>query len=109
MSSFNWPYMVALGICGMMVVIVGIVFGTLIPKDSAQNTKLLALVTVFSFVSSLIAYALALFHFSHNPSQLIQFILFIVMIVVLPCALISAGVSILTISNLRDTLAAGSH
>lgn len=99
--------MVALAICGMMIVIVGITFGTLIPKDSAQNTKLLALVTVFSFVSSLIAYALALFHFSHNPSQLIQFILFIVMLVVLPCALVSAGISTIAVSNLRDTLAAG--
>ena len=107
MSSANWPYIVAIAICAMMTVMVGVTFGTLIPKDSAQNTKLLALVTVFSFVASLIAYALALYHFSHNPSQLIQFILFILMIVVLPCALISAGISTVTISNLRDTLAAG--
>ena len=91
----------------MLAVIAGVTYGTLLPKDSSQNTKLLAIVTVFSFVSSLIAYALALYHFSHNPGQMIQFILGIVMIVILPCALISASISTITISNLRDTLAAG--
>ena len=91
----------------MLAVIAGVTYGTLLPKDSAQNTKLLAIVTVFSFVASLIAYALALYHFSHNPGQMIQFILGIVMIVILPCALISASISTITISNLRDTLAAG--
>ena len=91
----------------MLAVIAGVTYGTLLPKDSSQNTKLLAIVTVFSFVSSLIAYALALYHFSHNPGQMIQFILGVVMIVILPCALISASISTITISNLRDTLAAG--
>jgi len=91
----------------MLAVIAGVTYGTLLPKDSAQNTKLLAIVTVFSFVASLIAYALALYHFSHNPGQMIQFILGIVMIIILPCALISASISTITISNLRDTLAAG--
>jgi len=105
--SFNLPYIVSVGICVMLAVIAGVTFGTLLPKDSAQNTKLLAIVTVFSFVASLVAYALALYHFSHNPSQMIQFILGVVMIIILPCALISASISTITISNLRDTLATG--
>jgi hypothetical protein len=105
--SFNAPFAISIGVCGMLAVIAGVTYGTLLPKDSAQNTKLLAIVTVFSFVASLIAYALALYHFSHNPGQMIQFILGIVMIVILPCALISASISTITISNLRDTLAAG--
>lgn len=106
--SANLPYLVSLGICATLIIIAGITFGTLIPKDSSQNTKLLAIVTVFSFVASLIAYALSLYHFSHNPTQMIQFILAIVMIIVLPCALVSASISTITISNMRDTLAAGS-
>jgi hypothetical protein len=105
--SFNAPFAISIGVCGMLAVIAGVTYGTLLPKDSAQNTKLLAIVTVFSFVASLIAYALALYHFSHNPGQMIQFILGIVMIIILPCALISASISTITISNLRDTLAAG--
>ena len=105
--SFNAPFAISIGVCGMLAVIAGVTYGTLLPKDSSQNTKLLAIVTVFSFVSSLIAYALALYHFSHNPGQMIQFILGVVMIVILPCALISASISTITISNLRDTLAAG--
>ena len=87
----------------------GVTYGALIPKDSSQNTKLLVIVTVFSFVASLLAYAMALFHFSHNPSQLIQFLLLIVMVVILPCSLVSAGISTITISNLRDSLAAGTQ
>jgi len=99
--------MVSLGICVTIIVMTGVTFGTLIPKDSAQNTKLLVIVTVFSFVASLLAYAMALFHFSHNPSQLIQFLLLIVMVVILPCSLVSAGIATVTISNMRDALAAG--
>jgi hypothetical protein len=93
----------------MLAIVVGVTYGTLLPKDSAQNTKLMAIVTVFSFVASLVAYALALYHFSHNPTQMIQFILGIVMIVILPCTLISASIATITISNMRDTLAAGSQ
>jgi len=93
----------------MLTIVVGVTYGTLLPKDSAQNTKLMAIVTVFSFVASLVAYALALYHFSHNPTQMIQFILGIVMIVILPCTLISASIATITISNMRDTLAAGSQ
>jgi uncharacterized membrane protein YoaK (UPF0700 family) len=107
--SFNAPYIISVVICAMLVIVVGVTFGTLIPKDSSQNTKLLAIITVFSFVASLIAYALALYHFSHNPANMIQFILGIVMIIILPCALIAASVSTVTISNLRDTLAAGTQ
>jgi hypothetical protein len=93
----------------MLAIVVGVTYGTLLPKDSAQNTKLMAIVTVFSFVASLVAYALALYHFSHNPTQMIQFILGIVMIVILPCTLVSASIATITISNMRDTLAAGSQ
>jgi ACR3 family arsenite efflux pump ArsB len=105
----NLAYGLSIGICGMLAVVAGVTYGTLLPKDSSQNTKLLAIVTVFSFVASLIAYALALYHFSHNPGQMAQFILGIVMLIVLPCTLISASISTITISNLRDTLATGGH
>ena len=90
-----------------MFTVVVSTFATLVPKDSAQNTKLLAIISVFSFAASLTGYALALYHFSHNPAYLIQFILGLVMLVILPASLISVGVSTITISNLRDTLAAG--
>lgn len=82
-------------------------YATLVPKDSAQNTKLLAVITVFSFATAITAYALALYHFSSNPTYLIQFILGMLMLVVLPASLIAVSVSTVTISNLRDTLAAG--
>jgi len=107
--SFNAPFWISVSVCGVLAVIAGVTYGTLLPKDSSQNTKLLTIVTVFSFVASLIAYALALYHFSHNPSQLLQFLLLIIMIIILPCSLVSASIATITISNMRDTLATGNQ
>jgi hypothetical protein len=90
-----------------MFTVVVSTFATLVPKDSSQNTKLLAVIGVFSFAASITAYGLALYHFSSNPAYLIQFLLGLIMLVVLPASLISVSVSTITISNLRETLAAG--
>jgi hypothetical protein len=106
MSSGNWPFYIAIAICVVMFAVVVGTFATLVPKDSSQNTKLLAVVSVFSFATSITAYALALYHFSSNPAYLIQFLLAIIMLVILPAALISVSVSTVAVSNLRDTLAA---
>jgi len=103
----NWPYYVAIAICVVLFTVVVATFATLVPKDSAQNTKLLAVISVFSFATSITAYALALYHFSHNPENLIQFILGMLMLIILPCSLISVSVSTIAVSNMRDTLAAG--
>jgi hypothetical protein len=106
MASVDWPFYIAIAICVVMFSVVVGTFATLVPKDSSQNTKLLAVVSVFSFATSITAYALALYHFSSNPAYLIQFLLAIIMLVILPAALISVSVSTVTVSNLRDTLAA---
>ena len=106
MANIDWGYMVGISIC---VLLAGVTIGTfakLLPKDSAQNTKLLTVVSVFSFVTSITAYFLAVYYFSTNPNYMIQFILAIVMLFILPGMLISTSVSTITISNLRDTLAA---
>jgi drug/metabolite transporter (DMT)-like permease len=105
-SSSQWSYYVAIAICAVLFSVVVGTFATLVPKDSSQNTKLLTVVSVFSFAASITAYALALYHFSSNPSHLIQFLLAITMMVILPAALIAASISTITISNLRDNLAA---
>ena len=100
------PYYVAISICALCAIVVISTYASLLPKDNAQNTKLLTIISVFSFVASFVAYGLALYHFSYNPTYMIQFILAMVMLVLLPASLISAGISTVTISNLRDTLAA---
>lgn len=103
--GMNWPYYIAVSICVTLVIIVAVLYSLLLPKDNAQNTKILTTVSVFSFAASVTAYALALWHFSSNPQYMIQFILGLVMLVILPATLISVSVSTVTISNLRDTLA----
>ncbi len=106
-DRMNWPYYVAIAICLVLATVTIATYAVLLPKDSAQNTKLLTVVSVFSFATSITAYALALYHFSHNPGNMIQFLLAIVMLVILPCALITASISTISISNLRDSLANG--
>ena len=108
MANIDWGYMVGIGICAVLAATTIGTYVTLLPKDSAQNTKLLTVVTVFSFVTSITAYFLAVYYFSTNPSHMIQFVLAIVMLFILPGMLISTSVSTITISNLRDTLAASS-
>jgi hypothetical protein len=103
----DWPYYISAAICTMLFTVVVATYATLVPKDSSQNTKLITIVSAFSFAASFVAYALALYHFSRNPTYMVQFILTIVMLVLLPACLIATGVSTITISNLRDALAAG--
>lgn len=107
MASGNWPYYISMGVCVALFTVVIATYATLVPKDSSQNTKLLTIVGAFSVAASITAYGLALYHFSHNPAYLIQFLLGVVMLVLLPASLMAVGVSTVTISNLRDTLAAG--
>ena len=106
MANIDWGYMIGIGICVVLASTTIATYATLLPKDSAQNTKLLTVVSVFSFVTSITAYFLAVYYFSTNPNHMIQFILAIVMLIILPGMLISTSVSTITISNLRDTLAA---
>ena len=90
----------------MLTITVISLYSTLIPKDNAQNTKILTTISVFSFAAAIAAYGLALWHFGSNPQYMIQFLLAVVMLVSLPASLISVSVSTVTISNLRDSLAA---
>ena len=106
MANTDWGYYIGVGICVVLGITTIATYATLLPKDSAQNTKLLTVVSVFSFVTSITAYFLAVYYFSTNPNHLIQFVLAVVMLVLLPGMLISTSISTITISNLRDTLAA---
>jgi hypothetical protein len=106
MANVDWGFMIGIGICLILATTTITTYAALLPKDSAQNTKLLTVVTVFSFVTSITAYFLAVYYFSSNPGHLIQFVLAVVMLIILPGTLISSSISTITISNLRDTLAA---
>jgi uncharacterized membrane protein len=109
MEGSKTAFYLTIALCIVCVVITVSLFGVLLPKDNSQNSKILISVTVFSFFTSVLAYCLALWHFSSNPNQMIQFTLGLTMLVILPASLTSAAVSTITISNLRDTLAAASQ
>lgn len=103
----NAAFYITLVICIATAITACVLYSVLLPKDNSQNTKILTTMSIFSFMASVTAYALALWHFSSNPTYMIQFILAMMMLVVLPATLISVSVSTVAISNLRDTLAAG--
>ena len=95
------------GICigaVLLAVVIG-TFSSLSNKDEANNTKLMSVIIAFSVVTSLFAYGLALFYFSRNPENQIQFLMAITMLVMLPGMLISTSISSITLSNLRDVVA----
>jgi hypothetical protein len=106
MDGSKIAFYITLVLCLAFIITAISLYSLLLPKDDAQNTKILISVTVFSFAASITAYALALWHFSSNPNQMIHFTLGMMMLVMLPASLVSASVSTITISNLRDTLAA---
>lgn len=100
----NWPFSIAMGICLVEMTVVIATFATLLPKDSAQNTKLMALVSVFSAIAAITAYMLAQYALSNE--YIIQFLLATVFLIVIPMTLISVAISTIAVSNMRDTLAA---
>ena len=102
----NAPFYIGVVICITIAVVVIATYAALIPKDSSQNSTLLTVVISFSFVASIVAYGLAFYFFKSNPANMVQFLLAITMLVLLPASLTSMAVSTITISNLRDTLAA---
>ena len=104
----NWSQILTLGLCAAFSVVVIATYAALIPKDSQGNTTLLTVIIVFSVCASVTAYALALFYFSANPNHMLQFLLAMMLLVCLPASLISTAVSTVTISNLRESLAAAS-
>jgi len=109
MASPDLPFYIGFCLCIAIMVTNITAYAALLPKDNRQNSILLIIVTVFSFIASAIGYGLALFYFTHNPANLIQFLLAITMLVILPSSLIAVSISTITISNLRDTLAAGAQ
>lgn len=103
----NGAYTVTLIICAVLFTTMVATFATVLPKDSAQNEKIMIVVSVFSIAVSLIAYGLALWHFSNNAMYMAQFLLAFCMLVLLPASLIATAISTVSISSLREAVAAG--
>jgi uncharacterized membrane protein (GlpM family) len=101
----NPVYLIGVCICIALFTVVIATFSSLSQKDSANNTKLLTIIISFSFASSIFAYGLALYYFSHNPDYLLHFILAIAMMILLPGSLISASIGSIAVSNMRDAAA----
>ena len=101
----NPIFIIGICICIVLFTVVIVTFSSLSQKDTANNSKLLSIIIAFSTTSSIFAYALAVYYFSHNPDYLLHFILGLVMLVMLPGTLIGTSVAAVTVSNLRESIA----
>jgi VanZ family protein len=101
----NPIYMIGVTICFVLFTLIIVTFSTLVPKDTANNSKLMSMIVAFSASVSIFTYGLALYYFSRNPEYLLQFILAVLFLVMLPGMLISSSIATITISNLRDVVA----
>lgn len=101
----NPIYLIGVTICIVLFTLIIVTFSTLIPKDTANNSKLMSMIVAFSASVSIFSYGLALYFFSRNPEYLQQFLLALIFLVVLPGILIGASISTVTVSNLRDIVA----
>jgi uncharacterized membrane protein YfcA len=101
----NPVYIIGISVCIVLFTVVVATYGTLVQKDSANNTKLLSIIIAFSVTAAMFAYGLALYYFSSNPDYLLQFLLAVMMLVLLPGTLIGVSVASITVSNLRDIVA----
>ena len=97
--------MIGVTICFVLFTLIIVTFSTLVPKDTANNSKLMSMIVAFSASVSIFTYGLALYYFSRNPEYLLQFILAVLFLVMLPGMLISSSIATITISNLRDVVA----
>lgn len=101
----NPIYAIGITICIVLFTLIIVTFSTLIPKDTANNSKLMSMIVAFSMSVSIFSYGLALYYFSRNPEYLQQFILAVLFLAILPGILISSSITTVTISNLRDIVA----
>jgi hypothetical protein len=103
----NASFIVGIALCVVMLAITIGGYASLSPKDTANNEKILSMIIGFSITFSFVAFGLALYYFSYNVEYLAIFLLAIVMLVCLPGTLIATAISTVTVSKMRDTLAAG--
>jgi hypothetical protein len=103
--GISTPALVAYVICAAMAAITIATYVMVIPKTDGQSAKIMTVVSAFSAATCVVGYFLALWHFSSNPDQMLQFLLAMVMLVVLPASLISAAISTVSISSMVENAA----
>jgi len=91
---------------GLVITIIVMIslFANLSGVDS-KDYSLLSMVFGFSVFVAITCYFLALTYFSSRPGDLIWFLTFFVLVVLLPMCLCSTAISAVNVSNLRQAVA----
>jgi ATP/ADP translocase len=108
MANMNWAFYVSVSLCGVMFLLVALLYGIMKKGNntSDQVSRLYTVVLVFAYGASLVAGFIALYFFNNNPAYMIQFLLALTLMMV-PMALTALSVSTAQLATLRNTLAAG--
>jgi Na+/proline symporter len=86
----------------MMIVLITLSISycsNIIRMDTQKNEKKLRRVVLLAFPIGIVAYILAIFHFSSDSTYVYQFLLAIAGLIILPAALLSVAVATITASN----------
>jgi len=94
----------ALLLIGLIVTIL-VLFNSFSEEKDPSSPGLGGLVFGFSLFVGIASYCLALYYFQPKPEQMLSFLLFFTMVIVLPVCLNSTALSMISIRSLRETIA----
>ena len=92
-------------ICIIFMIIIIVPYKVLLDKDSEQTKNLFGVVFGTAMATSIAVFATTAWLFKGNPNMLMYFILFILLIVLMPMSVCSAALSTAQLNGLRDAIA----
>ena len=102
----DWKFTSSVILCLVMTTFIVRNLVAMIPTNSQQTTRLLGLVTTFSFVSGLVAFLLTMYVFGAQPTRMLLYMVIVVLLLLL-LATISTSTATAQLNEMRSTLASG--
>lgn len=100
----DWKFTSAVLLCLVMCIFTVRILLSLFPTESEQNKRLLSLVSVFSFVSGIVAFFLTMYVFGANPTQMIMFLAVLILVLFL-LGMLSGSIATTQLNDMRNMLA----
>ncbi len=105
MAAGNVWFIGAVVICVILISIIIWTYSSLLNTDSDQSDNLLAVVIGTVMATSIVVYAVSAWLFKGNPNVMIHFLLFTMLIIIMPMSVIGATVSTAQLNGLRNMVA----
>jgi hypothetical protein len=99
----DWKFTSAVLLCLVMGTFTVRILLSLFPTEAEQNKKLLGLVTIFSFVSGIVAFFLTMYVFGANPTYMMMFLVLVTLLLYL-LSMLSSSVATTQLNDMRVAL-----